>query len=51
MVNNIDRAIWAFDAIKTFADLTSNGNVDEDAVSDLICDIGHFAQIKLALSE
>jgi hypothetical protein len=51
MVNNIDRADWASETLQRFADLTSFGQIDEDTVSDLICDVGHYAEIELKISK
>lgn len=49
MVNNIDRAEWAAESLQHFADLVSRGQIDEDTVCDLICDIGHYAELELKL--
>jgi hypothetical protein len=51
MVNNIDRADWAAETLQQFADLTSLGQIDEDTISDLICDLGHYAEIELKISK
>lgn len=50
MVNNIDRAEWAGRALKQFADDTMGGYVCDETIADLVCDIGHFAEIELGLS-
>ena len=49
MVNNIDRAEWAAHALQRFSDSTSHGQIDEHSIGDLICDLGHYAEIELAL--
>ena len=51
MVNNIDRADWAAKTLQRFADLTSLGRIDEDTICDLICDVGHYAEIELEISK
>ncbi|MCB1429153.1 MAG: hypothetical protein KDJ66_08540 [Nitratireductor sp.] len=51
MVNNIDRAEWAGEALQCFADITMDGYVGDEAICDLICDIGHFAEIELGYSK
>ena len=40
-VTNADRAEWAFCAIERFQDKTQTD--DEDALSDLLCDLMHLA--------
>ena len=47
MVNNLDRAAWAKAAIQTFADKCLSSKLSEDAVVDLVCDLGHFAELLL----
>lgn len=51
MVKNIDRAEWAELALRIFADITLGGDCGTDAVTDLVCDLGHYAQIELGLSK
>lgn len=51
MVTNMDRAEWAEQALQNFADLTMAGDLSEDTVVDLICDIGHFIELKLGLGK
>ncbi len=50
MVNNSDRAEWAGEAVKVFADRTMAGYVGSEAITDLVCDIGHIAEIELGYS-
>ena len=50
MVNNCDRAEWAGRALKVFADQTMGGHVSDEAICDLICDLGHFAELELGFS-
>jgi predicted lipoprotein len=49
MILNTDRADWAAKCLRTFADLTTNGHIDEDAIADLICDLGHYAELEMGL--
>lgn len=51
MVNNIDRSEWAREAVQVFADRTMAGFVGSEAITDLVCDIGHFAEIELGYSQ
>ncbi len=44
------RADWAEAAAIEFADLVSRGDVSDETVSDLVCDLGHFAKLRLGLS-
>jgi hypothetical protein len=49
MVSNDDRAEWAQVALQAFADECMFGRVSEESVTDLICDLGHFAERELSL--
>jgi hypothetical protein len=51
MVQNSERADWAQDALEAFASSCMPGEITEETVTDLICDIGHFARRKLGLNE
>lgn len=50
MVNNIDRADWAREALQVFADRCMAGDLTEETLCDLICNIGHYAELELMLS-
>lgn len=50
MVNNCDRAQWAGNALKVFADEVMDGHISDDALCDLICDLGHFAELEMGFS-
>ena len=49
MVDNSTRAKWAELALQTFADECMEGEVSEEAVMDLLCDLGHYAELVLRL--
>ena len=49
MSMNEVRADWAEIAVGVFADMVSLGNVSDETVSDLVCDLGHFAKLRLGL--
>lgn len=49
MTNNIDRSEWAGRALQTFANECMSGVISDEAVTDLICDLGHFAELELGL--
>jgi len=49
MADNIDRSEWAGRALQAFADECMAGFVSDEAVTDLICDLGHFAELELGL--
>jgi hypothetical protein len=49
MVGNTSRSSWAKKALKAFAKECMPGKITEETVSDLICDLGHFAERELAL--
>lgn len=51
MVNNIDRAGWAQTALEAFASQCMPGPVCKETIIDLICDIGHFAELELKLRQ
>jgi hypothetical protein len=51
MVDNSTRAKWAGLALQTFADQCMKGEVSEEAVKDLLCDLGHYAELVLRLRE
>jgi len=51
MVDNSIRANWAAAALQTFADECMNGEISDEAVMDLLCDLGHYAEQVLRLSE
>ena len=51
MVDNSIRADWAGAALQAFAVESMNGVVSDEAVMDLICDLGHYAERVLRLSE
>jgi hypothetical protein len=42
--SNFDRATWAANAIERFRHDTGNLS-DEEAVHDLICDLGHYCRL------
>jgi hypothetical protein len=50
MVDNVDRAEWAEEALELFAKMVMPGEVTEETAQDLICDIGHFCRRQLRLS-
>ena len=49
MSMNEVRADWAEAAAIEFADLVSRGDVSDETVSDLVCNLGHFAKLRLGL--
>ncbi len=49
MVSNNERAEWAQTAVQAFADECMFGQISTEALSDLICDLGHFAERVLEL--
>ena len=49
MSMNEVRADWAEAAANEFANLVSRGDVSDETVSDLVCDLGHFAKLRLGL--
>ena len=51
LITNLDRADWAEQALQNFAELTMGGELSEETVADLICDIGHFIELKLGLEK
>ena len=51
MVDNSIRADWAGAALQAFADESMNGAISDEAVMDLICDLGHYAERVLCLPE
>jgi hypothetical protein len=51
MSMNEDRADWAEAAATVFAENVSFGNVSEETVTDLVCDLGHFAKLRLGLGK
>ena len=51
MVDNSLRAEWAGAALQTFADQSMDGVISDEAVMDLICDLGHYAEGTLHLTE
>ena len=51
MVDNSVRADWAGAALQTFADKCMGGVISEEAVMDLLCDLGHYAERVLRLPE
>ena len=51
MVDNLTRAVWAKSALQTFVDECMDGKISDEAVMDLICDLGHFAELVLRLPE
>ena len=42
MVDNSIRANWAAAALQTFADECMSGEISDEAVMDLHCDLGHY---------
>lgn len=51
MVDNSTRAKWAGLALQAFADECLEGEISDEAVMDLICDLGHYAELVLRLRE
>lgn len=51
MVDNSIRADWAGAAFQTFANESMRGTISDEAVMDLICDLGHYAERVLRLPE
>jgi hypothetical protein len=51
MVDNSIRADWAGAALQAFAEESMNGVISDEAVMDLICDLGHYAERVLRLPE
>ena len=51
MVDNSIRAVWAEAALQTFADECMGGEISDEAVMDLLCDLGHYAELVLRLPE
>ncbi len=49
MVSNTERAEWAKMALQAFADECACGAISEETVTDLLCDVGHFAQQEFGL--
>jgi hypothetical protein len=49
MSMNEDRAEWAEAAIEVFAKLVSLCDVSDETVMDLICDLGHYAKLRVGL--
>jgi hypothetical protein len=47
MVNNRDRADWAETALSAFAEACMPGPISEETVMDLICNLGHYAELIL----
>jgi hypothetical protein len=50
MPMNEDRADWAAAAAEVFADIVSMGDISEETISDLVCDLVHFAKLRLKLN-
>ena len=44
MVDNSVRADWAGAALQSFADESMDGVISDEAVMDLLCDLGHYAE-------
>ena len=51
MSMNEQRADWIANAIVSFADEVMSGEVSHDTMSDMICNIGHYAKREFKLSE
>jgi hypothetical protein len=51
MVDNSTRADWARTALQAFADESMDGVISDEAVMDLLCDLGHYAERVLHLRE
>jgi hypothetical protein len=51
MSMNEDRADWAEIAATVFAEIVSCGDISEETVTDLVCDLGHFAKLRLGFSK
>ncbi|MDP1702442.1 MAG: hypothetical protein Q8L53_15975 [Aestuariivirga sp.] len=51
MVDNSIRADWAGAALQAFADESMDGVISDEAVMDLLCDLGHYAERVLSLTE
>lgn len=51
MAMNEDRAEWGRIALQTFGDLTMGGELSEETIGDLVCDICHFAELELGLNK
>jgi hypothetical protein len=51
MVDNSVRADWAGAALQAFADKSMDGEISDEAVMDLVCDLGHYAELVLCLPE
>ncbi len=51
MVDNSVRTVWAEAALQTFANECMSGEISDEAVMDLICDLGHYAELVLRLPE
>ncbi len=47
MATNEERATWAEQALQNFGDLTMGGELSKETITDLICDICHFAELNL----
>ena len=51
MSMNDQRADWIADAISSFADDVMSGEISLDTITDIICNIGHYAKREFKLSE
>ena len=51
MSMNEQRAEWARKSLQVFADEVMGGEISADTVSDLICDIGHYAKLVMKLDK
>lgn len=51
MVQNMERADWAEEALKAFAEACMPGAITDDTVVDLVCDLGHFCKLKLGFTD
>jgi hypothetical protein len=51
MVQNCERVDWAKAALESFSPLCMSGEIDDEAVRDLICDLGHYAAIRMRMRE
>lgn len=51
MSMNEQRADWIADAVSSFADETMGGEISEDTISDIVCNIGHYATRAFGLTK
>jgi hypothetical protein len=51
MSMNEQRADWIAHAISAFADEVMSGEISEDTISDIICNVGHYATRAIGLSK